>query len=147
MDIRAIRSACLVAALLLTSTPLLPHGGRFDSLGCHHDRKRGGYHCHRRPLAGQYFASKAEALRALRRVQSTASTTWPGLYSSEGRYREAEPLYQRSLAILERVLGPEHPNVATSLNNYAQLLRKKGQNAEAASMEARARAILEKRAR
>ena len=23
------------------------HGGGLDSSGCHHDRKRGGYHCHR----------------------------------------------------------------------------------------------------
>ncbi len=41
------------------------HGGGLDSLGCHHDRKRGGYHCHRGPLAGRYFASKAEALEKL----------------------------------------------------------------------------------
>ena len=23
------------------------HGGRLNAEGCHHDRKRGGYHCHR----------------------------------------------------------------------------------------------------
>ena len=23
------------------------HGGRLNAVGCHHDRKRGGYHCHR----------------------------------------------------------------------------------------------------
>jgi len=32
-----------------------------------------------------------------------------------GRYSEAEPLYQRALAIFEKALGPEHPAVATSL--------------------------------
>jgi hypothetical protein len=25
------------------------HSGGLDSQGCHHDRKRGGYHCHRAP--------------------------------------------------------------------------------------------------
>lgn len=25
------------------------HGGGLDRHGCHHDRKRGGYHCHRGP--------------------------------------------------------------------------------------------------
>jgi hypothetical protein len=25
----------------------LAHGGGLDAAGCHHDRKRGGYHCHR----------------------------------------------------------------------------------------------------
>jgi Tetratricopeptide repeat len=28
---------------------------------------------------------------------------------------KAEPLYRRALAICEKALGPEHPNVATSL--------------------------------
>ena len=58
-----------------------------------------------------------------------------------GRYREAEPLYQRSLAIREKALGPDHPNVATSLENYAALLRKLDRTAEAETMEVRAKAI------
>ena len=47
----------------------------------------------------------------------------------------------RSLAIKEKVLGPEHPSVATSLENYAALLRETGRADEAAEMEARAKAI------
>ncbi len=43
----------------------LAHGGGLDSLGCHHDRKRGGYHCHRGTLAGRSFNSKTEAQAAL----------------------------------------------------------------------------------
>ncbi len=39
------------------------------------------------------------------------------------------------------LLGPEHPNVATSLENYAALLHETGQADEAAEMEARAKAI------
>ncbi len=31
------------------------------------------------------------------------------LYHSQGRYDEAEPLYQRSLAIREKALGENHP--------------------------------------
>ncbi len=45
------------------------------------------------------------------------------LYQAQGRYAEAEPLYQRSQAIWEKALGPEHPHVAQSLENYAALLR------------------------
>ncbi len=41
------------------------HGGGLDSLGCHNDRKRGEYHCHRGELAGRTFASKVEAEKAL----------------------------------------------------------------------------------
>ena len=47
-----------------------------------------------------------------------------GFYLYErGRYTDAEPLYERALAIREKALGPEHPDVATSLNNLAVLYR------------------------
>ena len=44
------------------------------------------------------------------------------LLLSQGKYAEAEPLYERSQAIREKALGPEHPAVATVLNNRASLL-------------------------
>lgn len=44
----------------------------------------------------------------------------------EGKYSEAIPLAQRSLAIVEKVLGREHPLVATSLNNLAGLYQAQG---------------------
>ena len=50
------------------------------------------------------------------------------LYHNQGRYAEAEPLYQRALAISEKALGPEHPDVAKSLNNLAELFRAQGRN-------------------
>lgn len=62
---RYVAGAFLFSALLLWSSPVSPHGGGLDVHGCHHDRKRGGYHCHRGPLAGQHFASKAEMLQGL----------------------------------------------------------------------------------
>ncbi len=49
--------------------------------------------------------------------------------------------YQRSLAIRENALGPEHPDVAQTLENYAALLRQTGRSADATKMEARAKAI------
>ena len=41
----------------------------------------------------------------------------------QGKFAEAERLYERSQAIREKVLGPDHPHVAGSLNNRAALLR------------------------
>lgn len=38
-------------------------------------------------------------------------------------HAEAEPLYRRALAIDEKSFGPDHPEVATDLNNLAGLLR------------------------
>lgn len=34
-------------SLIITSLNAFSHGGRTDSSGCHHNRKTGGYHCHK----------------------------------------------------------------------------------------------------
>lgn len=54
---------------------------------------------------------------------------------------------QRALTLLERTLGPEHPNLAAALDNYADLLRKMQHKAEAETAEARAKAIWAKHKR
>ena len=66
--------------------------------------------------------------------------------STSAAYAEAKPLFQRGLAIQETALGPEHPNVGTSLENYAALLREVGRGAEAVEMAARPQAIRAKSA-
>jgi tetratricopeptide (TPR) repeat protein len=63
------------------------------------------------------------------------------LYYDQGRYAEAEPLYNRTLKILEKTLGENHPYFAIALNNYAVLLRKLNRDAEAKEVESRAEAI------
>ena len=63
------------------------------------------------------------------------------LYQAQDHHAEAEPLHQRALAIREKTLGPEHPLVAQSLENYAAVLRKTGRDKRAAMMEARAKTI------
>ena len=54
-----------------------------------------------------------------------------GLYFSQGRYAEAEPLFQQSLAIRKQQLGDNHPSVANSLNCLALLYTSQGRYAEA----------------
>ncbi len=63
------------------------------------------------------------------------------LYQRQGKYAEAQPLFQRALAIREKALGPEHPNVAFMLESYAELLRETGRTVEAGELEKRAKAI------
>ena len=46
------------------------------------------------------------------------------LYESQGRYTEAEPLYQKALKMLEQLLGVGHPDTMTVRKNYADCLRK-----------------------
>jgi tetratricopeptide (TPR) repeat protein len=67
------------------------------------------------------------------------------LYQHLSRYEEAEPLYQWALGIFEKALGPEHPNVATCLENYASLLRSMGRPEKAEPLQARAMEIRAKR--
>lgn len=62
----------------------------------------------------------------------------------EGKYDEAVPLAERSLAILEKMLGAEHPDVATLLNNLAMLYYSKGDYVRAEPLYQRALTIYEK---
>lgn len=44
-----------------------------------------------------------------------------GLYESQGKYSEAEPLYVRALAILEVSLGNDHPDTKIIRNSLQYL--------------------------
>ena len=46
----------------------------------------------------------------------------PTASCDQGKYGEAEPLYQRSLAIDTKVYGHDHQKVAEDLKNLAKLL-------------------------
>jgi tetratricopeptide (TPR) repeat protein len=61
-----------------------------------------------------------------------------------GRYSDAVPLARRALAIREKALGPDHPDVGTSLNNLAGLYVEQGRYAEAEPLYKRSLAIREK---
>jgi|tagenome__1003787_1003787.scaffolds.fasta_scaffold20510509_1 tetratricopeptide (TPR) repeat protein len=64
--------------------------------------------------------------------------------AAEHRHAEAELLFKRALAIGEKALGPEHPDIATRLNNLAELYRATNRHAEAEPLFKRALAIDEK---
>ena len=54
--------ACLMFAVAASG-----HEGGLDELGCHNDRRERNYHCHRGPLTGRTFRSKAQAKSEWRR--------------------------------------------------------------------------------
>ncbi|WP_347232741.1 tetratricopeptide repeat protein [Chloracidobacterium thermophilum] len=62
-------------------------------------------------------------------------------YANQGQYAQAEPLSKRALAIREKALGSNHPDVATALRNLAQLYRATKRIAEAEQLEERAAKI------
>jgi tetratricopeptide (TPR) repeat protein len=63
---------------------------------------------------------------------------------NHGRYSEATSLAQRALVFLENALGPNHPDVAISLNNLAELYRVQNRYADAEPLYKRSLAIKEK---
>ena len=63
------------------------------------------------------------------------------LFQAKALYGRSEPLKRRALAIGEASLGNDHPDVATRLNNLAQLLKATNQLGEAEPLMRRALAI------
>jgi len=65
-------------------------------------------------------------------------------YTARGRYTEAEQLYQRAIAIAQKVLGPDHPDFGTDLTNLAFVVyQAQGRYAEAEPLLKRALTIHE----
>ena len=87
-------------------------------------------------LAIDYF-QKAIALQQELDVElelSSSLSYLAGLYRSQGRYSEAEPLYLQALEIHRRSLPEDHPDLAINLNNLALLYEFQGRYSEAESL-------------
>ena len=56
----------------------------------------------------------------------------------QGKYKEAAAIAEKALALAERVLGKEHPDTLTSVNNLACLYRAQGRYGEAEPLYKRA---------
>jgi tetratricopeptide (TPR) repeat protein len=61
------------------------------------------------------------------------------LYFRQARYAEAERFLRDSFLMREKLFGPHHPELATSLRSYALVLRKLNRDQEARLAEARAK--------
>lgn len=89
------------------------------------------------------FSAWAEtAVQEIERAMDL-DTQASGLYH-HGKYQEAIVLLQQSLAIREKVRGPDHVDTATLLNNLAVVYGNIGQYDKAIPMSQRALAIREK---
>jgi tetratricopeptide (TPR) repeat protein len=65
-------------------------------------------------------------------------------YQEAARYAEAQRLLERALAIQEKLLSPEHPDIVLSLNELAGVLGSRGDLAASRGLVERALAIQEK---
>jgi Tfp pilus assembly protein PilF len=52
----------------------------------------------------------------------------------QGKYEEAEAMHRQALRGYEKVLGPEHPDTLTSVNNVGLVLERQGKYKEAEAM-------------
>jgi tetratricopeptide (TPR) repeat protein/CHAT domain-containing protein len=87
-------------------------------------------------LAGRSHAQPADETAAL-------NAELARLYQA-GKYAEAIEIAKRVIAIREKALGPDHPQVGSALNNLAALYRDQGRTSEAEPLLKRAIAIIEK---
>ena len=66
-----------------------------------------------------FFLSVPHAALAQGLDEATALNQQVIQLYNQARFSEALPLAQRALTIREKTLGPDHPDVARSLNNLA----------------------------
>jgi len=68
--------------------------------------------------------------------RSRAGAPTAARVASSRRDSAAERLYSRALEILEKALGPDHPDVAAVSRNLAKVYRAQGRIRKAAQIEA-----------
>jgi len=107
------------------------------------------FHMHRRDLA------EADLLRAISICERQPDATGPladslenlaQLYWVEKRYSESAPLLQKTIPLLERLWGRDHPRLLPTFELYAIVMRKLGNYAEAEQAQVRATRIRVKKA-
>ena len=94
---------------------------------------------HREALAIReeaFHGSGPEVLQSL--------TNLAAVYQAQERCADAEPLFARTVTVLEHYLGsPTHPALAATLQAAADCLRADGKDAQADAVEARIKALAE----
>ena len=80
------------------------------------------------------------------RTRSWVANNLAAVYAANGRLEQAEKLDRQAIALKEESLGPEHPDVAISLDGLGAILTELGRPAEGIKFTERAIAILSKHA-
>ena len=98
--------ALFVSALVIVAaaTVAFAHGGGLDAQGGHRNRKAGGYHFHRGPLAGRSFSDKSAATAALRQREVNAAPVQPSPPREAAGAPEQTLTVDEKLAVLVRLL-------------------------------------------
>ena len=155
-DVRRSFEAPVFETLTAVNHPLLS-AGRLDLVAEHYAKGLQNYsHVERffiwenmtdEVLPGEVLFFGGEPKQAAHVKHVTLSVNGKpvtGFYRDQGRQSDAESLFKRVLAMYEKALGPDHPGVATALNNLAVLYQEQGRAAEAEPLAKRALAMREK---
>jgi len=78
------------------------------------------------------------------KLQDRLLNDWAWCEATVGQYAQAERHYRSLLTLRQRRYGPEHVEVASSLNNLADVLESQGQYAEAETLFQKALAMRQK---
>ncbi|HEU4730726.1 MAG TPA: tetratricopeptide repeat-containing protein kinase family protein, partial [Kofleriaceae bacterium] len=92
------------------------------------------------PVAEAAQRRAGDESEAAARLWNTLGTLW----IEKGKYSDAQASLERALALRERLLGPDHPDVAGSLANLARVMDARGDTAGARRASERALAIFER---
>jgi tetratricopeptide (TPR) repeat protein len=69
-----------------------------------------------------------------KRILAQTITNLATCYAAQAKYDQAEPLYQRALALFEQANWTEKPETLLTMQSYALLLKKTGRDTEASTM-------------
>ncbi|HBK79655.1 MAG TPA: pilus assembly protein PilF, partial [Nitrospinae bacterium] len=72
---------------------------------------------------------------------ATGLNNLASVLQAQGLFKEAEPLYKRTLSIVEKSVGPDHPRIVRILRKLAGVYEKLGKKEEAAGFLERAEAM------
>ena len=82
-----------------------------EQSGCPLQRSRSLCRCRAAVQARRWRYTKKRLVPIIPMLRRSLNNL-AGSIRNQGRYADAEPLYKRSLAIREKALGPDHPDVA-----------------------------------
>ncbi|WP_027552099.1 CHAT domain-containing tetratricopeptide repeat protein [Bradyrhizobium sp. Cp5.3] len=132
----------LAAGALLSTTAFAQNGGLAAQSARINQLNQAGKYSEALPLAQAMVASLEKSDNG--RELAAALNNLGQVYAGQGRDDLAEPIYKRSIALMEKSLGLETPLVAAELTNLAALYQRQGRFAEAEPLFKRALAVREK---
>lgn len=136
-------AALALAISVSASAPGLAESGGLAAQSARiNELSRAGKYSEALPLAQAMVASLEKTNNS--RDLAGALNNLAQVYAAQGHDDQAEPLYKRAIALMEKALGLDSAEVAPELNNLAALYQRQSRFSEAEPLFKRALAVREK---